>query len=154
MKGILAGTVIVITLAMVVFAIIYSYRMDHPKPSKPEFVPTFENLKCNHTWKPFPWYCESIHYTDTNKLDIQIYKPYVCIHCKEVNRIRIERYERYINSSRDADEALTVLLLDYENNLKPRAIVEEMIADMQLVDEVKLKIAEELQNPKGGIKVG
>lgn len=111
------------------------------KPSAPEYkFAAFE--ACKHTWKDFPWYLEAHMYPHT--CDVIITKPYVCIHCKERRNEILQKNHREFESTEEVFEYVLAFKEEYQDKLQPRAVVEEQIRDMQLVDREALKIAEQI----------
>ena len=98
---------------------------------------------CQHKWKDFPWYMEET--AKDGRYSYDILQPYVCVKCKERRNKRLEGYN-YSQRSRcleDIAEAKRV----YKDYLKPKAIVEDMVKDEQLVDREYLRLMDEFQSP-------
>lgn len=110
-------------------------KVEEVKPQKPV---------CNHKYKDFPWYYEARYNTSTRNLVFKVWEPFVCIHCKErINRLLYERNSHY-KSYEEADEYVTQFKAKYADRMEDEVVVEDMIADMQLVDREYLLIAETL----------
>lgn len=99
--------------------------------------------ECDHKYREFPWYKRMIYYTGSNSMNLVIYKPYVCIHCrkrKNVELVNIDRvdlsWEEALKVSGEYEERYKGKLVDY-------ALVEEQIADFQLIDREYLKLAQQ-----------
>lgn len=105
------------------------------------------SIQCRHKWKDFPWYYEGVYYSDTHKLDAKIIEPYVCIHCKKRKDIVLKNHQRIDISYDEANEFIEQWIEKYKDHMEDRAIVEDMIHDMQLVDREYLAIAESLTHP-------
>lgn len=101
---------------------------------------------CRHKWMDFPWYYEAKYTKDTKFFRAKIIEPYVCIHCKERKNIVLKEISNYI-SIKDANDILESWKKTYKDKMQDKAIVEDMINDMQLVDREYLAIAHSLQNP-------
>lgn len=112
--------------------------------NKPQFDFTPVEFKCSHIWKPFPWYVDSMYNTDTRLLHINIYKPYVCIHCKEIKTEQLDAHTRYAKTVSEANHINNSIVFGGDDKIKHKSVVMEMIADMKLVDREKLRIAEQL----------
>jgi hypothetical protein len=103
-----------------------------------------EEYKCRHTWKDFPWYYNATYYRDTKTLKASIIAPYVCIHCKERTDRLLFEHESYYKSYDEANGYVTHFKEKYAEHMADRVVIEDMIADMQLVDREYLQIAEAL----------
>ena len=105
---------------------------------------------CNHIWKDFPWYMTSVmkdSYADNLvNLETTIHEPYVCALCKERKDILLLKRSRSNIHRKDIYPLLEEFQKECEDNLKPRAIVEDMINDYILVDREKLEIFEKIRN--------
>ena len=110
-------------------------KVEEVKPQKPV---------CNHKYKDFPWFYEARYNTSTRELTFKVWEPFVCIHCKErINRLLYERNSHY-KSYEEADDYVTQFREKYADRMEEEVVVEDMIADMQLVDRDYLLIAETL----------
>lgn len=110
-------------------------KVEEVKPQKPV---------CNHKYKDFPWFYEARYNTSTRELVFKVWEPFVCIHCKErINRLLYERNSHY-KTYEEADDYVTQFREKYADRMEEEVIVEDMIADMQLVDRDYLLIAETL----------
>ena len=110
-------------------------KVEEVKPQKPV---------CNHKYKDFPWFYEARYNTSTRELAFKVWEPFVCIHCKErINKLLYERNSHY-NTYEEADEYVTQFREKYADRMEEEVVVEDMIADMQLVDRDYLLIAETL----------
>ena len=98
---------------------------------------------CTHKWQDFDWYLEWEKISDGAGLctaKYSIIEPYVCIHCKErMNRV-LESRSLSQCTSQQADAFLRDVRRHYPQ-IKDRPVVEDEIADMQLVDRNYLRIA-------------
>lgn len=105
-----------------------------PKEEKPK--------ECNHKYKDFPWYYESTYYTQSKWWKMTITAPYVCVICgHRINKV-LDEHGSNCTSIADAEKRKDEYLDLLEGRLELRAIVEEMIADTQLVDREFLKYYE------------
>lgn len=94
--------------------------------------------KCSHTWQDFPWYILQ-HYTSTDKTSIlEIYEPYVCIHCGERMDKKLFNEKIVGVSLREHTDRKKALESHFKEYIKPQPIVEDMIYDMQLVDRERI----------------
>jgi hypothetical protein len=110
-------------------------KVEEVKPQKPV---------CNHKYKDFPWFYEARYNTSTRELTFKVWEPFVCIHCKErINRLLYERNSHY-KTYEEADDYVTKFREKYADRMEEEVVVEDMIADMQLVDRDYLLIAETL----------
>ena len=110
-------------------------KVEKVKPQKPV---------CNHKYKDFPWFYEARYNTSTRELTFKVWEPFVCIHCKErINRLLYERNSHY-KTYEEADNYVTQFREKYADRMEEEVVVEDMIADMQLVDRDYLLIAETL----------
>ena len=110
-------------------------KVEEVKPQKPV---------CNHKYKDFPWFYEARYNTSTRELVFKVWEPFVCIHCKErINRLLYER-NSYYKTYEEADDYVTQFREKYADRMEEEVVVEDMIADMQLVDRDYLLIAETL----------
>lgn len=101
---------------------------------------------CNHKWKDFPWYTIESYDYSSRVVCFSVYEPYVCIYCKERKDVCLEKHKRFVGSRLNADKYIIKRKEELGSNWKPRAIVEDMINDFQLVDREHLKIAEALRS--------
>ena len=109
---------------------------------------TLEKKECNHKWKDFPWYIQSTYYPESSSYNIAIYEPYVCILCKERKDIILsklshtgETFEQCLEQIETAEEV-------YKDHIQPRAVVEDMIHDFQMIDKAYLEAFEKWQAMK------
>lgn len=113
-----------------------------PKLDAP--MPPVKKYQCKHTWKPFPWYHTYSYNSNQRWYKIEIFKPYVCIHCKESKNERLQMITGHASTDAVAEEYEAKYVQKYADKMLPIAIVKEMVADMQLVERKKLEIAEQL----------
>ena len=98
-------------------------------------------VRCKHVWRPFPWYTKWEKEDDL--VIIEVFKPYVCIHCKEEKHVKLRRMQRRCTKDNVMDIIAGVEEV-YRDKIQPIAIVREQIADMQLIDPVALRIARDI----------
>lgn len=115
------------------------FKKNKPAPDTPKV--------CRHVWKDFPWYTEEVYYTDTNRFELKVIEPYVCIHCKERKNVVLKELSLNSITTKGAGKTLTQIQEKYADELMDRAYVEDMIADAQLIDREKLALYESIINP-------
>ena len=101
---------------------------------------------CRHQWKDFPWYYKATYFTAQQTLKAKIIEPYVCIHCKERKDVILKEINTQI-SYEDAKKQIDTWRNDYKDYMMDETIINDMIADMQLVDREYLALAEAITNP-------
>ena len=102
-----------------------------------------QEQKHEHKFQDFPWYIEydikTGDYQSKNILTYKIIEPYVCIDCGTRKDIVLEQRE-ITGCSYSAMKALINKVNEnYFDRIKPRAIVEDMINDLKMVDVNHLK---------------
>lgn len=100
----------------------------------------------NHKWKDFNWYIDAIYYSSDNSFNIKIIEPYVCIYCKERKNIILKEINATHCSKAEADNTYNNWLKRYEKNIEDRAIIEDKINDMTLVDREYLELYDKVVN--------
>lgn len=116
------------------------------KKKKQNLPPT--KPPCNHKWKDFDWYQETTFNIkregdERGYSEVEIYEPYVCIHCKERKNRLLDTFITPFGSAQACDKwAEDYINKSYPNKIKARAYVEDAIADFQLVDRDYLRAAE------------
>ena len=100
-------------------------------------VATIFTPKCNHTWQDFPWYITQSFSDGTS--EIEIMEPYVCIHCGERMNKTLSYRKSTMTSINDHYKRIRETEEKFSDQLKPQAIVEDMIFDMMYVDREKLE---------------
>ena len=130
-----------------------------PFKKKKQAVAPFTPEPCDHKYREFDWYKKVVlHIThrenDENygNLTVEIYKPYVCIHCKHRKDILLDKITRLHLSWSDTLKFDDKLENDYPGRFKPQAVIESEIADFQLIDREYLKAAHELFPDRGILK--
>ena len=106
------------------------------EPEKPIVIQE-KTKECNHKYIDFDWYMKTEYNESTNDYSIEVYEPYVCIFCKNRRDELLDYsygrgYER-----KDYEDAKREFEALYPK-IKPMAIVEDQIKDMQLVDKYTL----------------
>lgn len=96
--------------------------------------------ECNHMWKDFPWYIDSEYDAFSKTVDLKVYEPYVCIQCKKRKDVLLDSYTRYATSYDEANKIVGNRIEDYEDRIRPKAVIEDMVNDEQLVDRQALNI--------------
>lgn len=114
------------------------------KKKVPETPALMPKPQCSHKWRDFKWYDEATYYTNSHTYSIKIYEPYVCIHCKERRDELLLESTGSASSETEARNRVNEIRNNYKEHLDHRAIVEDEIKDMQLVDRKYLEIAQGL----------
>lgn len=111
---------------------------------EPEIIPLIKPAH-THTWKDLPWYMETEYNGSLKTASYQIIEEYICITCGEVKQEILEE-EHWSNiTSKERDEAYSDIQKQYKEYLRPKAVVKDMIKDIQLVqDAEKLQLMEKL----------
>lgn len=125
------------------------------KEPKEPAEPVISEVKCPHTYKDFPWYMESQYDRGTCVLHFKIIEPYVCLHCGDRQNIILEKGDRYVTTYKEACSVTDFIYDQHKDDLRQKAVVEDMIHDAIYVDREKLDILERLRNAKNyapGIK--
>lgn len=99
-----------------------------------------EPQPCQHKYKDFPWYTESTYFTDIRRIECTITEPYVCVLCGHRKNIVLNRLWADNLSKKDAVAYIAEHTEVFANHMKPKEVVEDMIADMQLVDRTFLEV--------------
>jgi len=116
-------------------------KVQAPNPVLP---PTPE---CLHKYKDFPWYVESICYNYENRYKITVTEPYVCIHCgNRIDKV-LWRFESS-GTKKDADKLKETILEKYGDKIADRVVIEDEIADLQLVDREYIKFYDLIKSGK------
>lgn len=97
------------------------------EPSKPV------EKKCEHKYQDFPWYLTWS--VNTYDYTIEVHEPYVCIFCGD----RIDKILSRYTGKGDGQQLIEKLHCRFDNHIKHREEVEDMINDMVLVDPEYLK---------------
>lgn len=104
---------------------------------------------CMHKWKDFPWY---ITYTCNGRnLEVNIKEPYVCIYCKDRQDKNLMSFSCVVSNVEDRDKTIEEIKEKYKEYLQPKAIVEDMVNDFQMVDRQWLEFAERLSQAKAPV---
>lgn len=99
---------------------------------------------CDHKWKDFPWFYKAVYQLQEHKLYFKVIEPFVCIHCKKrMDKVLFEN-NSYYKTYDEANDYVNNFKKEYADHMEKEVIVEDMIADMQLVDREYLVIAESL----------
>ena len=111
---------------------------------------------CAHKWQDFDWYLEWEKISDGTGFCVAKYsiiEPYVCIHCKERMDKVLESRKLSQCTSQQADAFLRDVREHYPQ-IKDRPVVEDEIADMQLVDRDYLRIARMVMGSTHSVDAG
>lgn len=136
-----AITILGFLILLVVVVGICSYIQAKEVKEKKKSEQPQKPVQCKHVWRPFPWYAK--WETKNNLVIIEVFKPYVCIHCKEEKHVRLTRMQRLCTKDNFMD-IIAEVEAEYKDVIQPAAIVKEQIADMQLIDPVALRIARDI----------
>lgn len=114
------------------------------RKKKSETTVQFVPPECRHKYRDFDWYIDERWMYDEYRrkiYDVRVIEPYVCIHCKK----RIDKVLFRDNYLLKAEhDALIERLRSEHSQIKPQEVVEDQIADMQLVDREYLEIAQNI----------
>lgn len=97
--------------------------------------------ECKHKYRDFPWYLTAVQ--NHSGCTISIIEPYVCVWCG--NRRDVVLHElfkdssMYKNLTKEATSTIKYFEEIYKDQLQPRAVVEDQINDMKLVDRDYLR---------------
>ena len=108
-------------------------------PVIPEVAP---KPSCVHKWRDCDyWYME--YAADVSTFRYKIFEPYVCIYCKERNDKQLQNGEEPITSERSANDIIQEFFEKFPA-LCHRAIVEDAVNDMIMVDREHLQMVDVL----------
>lgn len=117
------------------------FKRKTQEPQVPSIPP------CRHIWKDFPWYVN----TSASRVDfgwnvkISVYEPYVCVLCKERKDVLLVEGVALGYTVQEAEREVKERLEEFKDKIAPRAVIEDEINDMILVDRQKLEIYENLR---------
>lgn len=94
---------------------------------------------CDHKWQDFPWYVNGVYDERKHTQETVVIEPYVCVHCGERKDVVLYHNTRSATSFDEASKIYNKICDEYAGHIENRAIVEDMISDMQLVDRDYLK---------------
>lgn len=98
-------------------------------------------LECKHKYRDFPWYIEASHFTGrygTTRYEINIIEPYVCVFCGDRQNKVLKHIERF-GSYGECEETVNSIQKVYADHIQDKVLVEDAIADLQLVDRDYLR---------------
>jgi len=102
-----------------------------------------------HFWRDFPPY---ITYTNSaiSGTEIKLNEDYVCIYCKQrkTEVLQLRKTERMMSPETLEEEIEKIKTENKELNIKPIAVVKDMIMDAIYVDRMKLNIWDKIRAPK------
>lgn len=104
------------------------------KPQIPKHSP-----ECEHKWQDFPWILHGDYDPVRHTEHITLTEPYVCIHCGKRKDVKLYELLRSAMSRDEAEKLYDTIYSKFSDRIEHAAIVEDMIADMQLVDREYLK---------------
>ena len=107
------------------------FRFKKEKPQPPP--------QCDHKWQDFPWIIHGLYDPVCHCVRVTITEPYVCIHCGERKDVTLYNKTKIATSQDKADDIYMKVYETYKDHIEDKAVVEDMIADMQLVDREYLK---------------
>lgn len=112
------------------------------KRKKTEETPkVIEPRPCQHKYKDFPWYTDGTYNENTKVLDVSIIEPYVCIHCGHRKDVVLDHFSRIFGKFEEAEKFYDDFQDGkYTNMIEKKAVVEDMINDMVLVDRQYIEI--------------
>ena len=109
-----------------------AYSPVQPTPKKPP--------PCEHKWRDCEfWYME--FRADDSMFDYKIFEPYVCIYCKKRDDKLLQKGVELISPERSADDIIREFY-DRFPALRPRAVVEDAVNDMIMVDREHLRMVD------------
>lgn len=108
------------------------------KKEKAQEKATRIKIPCKHKYRDFPWYVEGSYDNDYYHYKIYVKEPYVCVWCGDRKDKVLQHIER-TGSKEDCLKELEALKKEYKSYVMRRAIIEDMINDMQLVDRDYLR---------------
>lgn len=116
------------------------------KKKESEIIPII-TPKHIHIFKDLPWYMETEYNGSLRTAGYQIIEEYICITCGEVKKKVLEE-EHWSNiTSKEREETYSDIRKRYREYLRPKAVVKDMINDIQLVqDAEKLQLIEKLRS--------
>ena len=114
-------------------------RKDPPEPESPP---------CNHKWQDFPWIIKGQYDPSARDARITVVEPYVCIYCKERRDKKLSEKWYYNVSRKDFADIMDTFCEAYKDYAEPEAVVEDKIADFQLVDREWLELANILRRSR------
>lgn len=95
---------------------------------------------CEHKWRDCEfWYME--FRADDSMFDYKIFEPYVCIYCKKRDDKLLQKGVELISPKRSADDIIREFY-DRFPALRPRAVVEDAVNDMIMVDREHLRMVD------------
>ena len=108
---------------------------------------------CNHKYRDFPWYITAELTTNrdprNNEWKAQIKEPYVCVKCgHRRDEVLCTGSGSGANSAKDLYNKVEWYKEIYAGKVMNRAEVEDMVADMRLVDREFLAIVDGMMTPK------
>jgi len=114
------------------------------KKKETEFkLPEVKHL---HTWKDMPWYMETGYNGSNKTASYMIIEPYICISCGERKNVTLERQDWSNISAEEREKIYSKVRNKYRKYLKPRAVVEDMINNILLVQDAhKLEMLETMR---------
>ena len=121
-----------------------------PKRKRKDSVPvpyTPPEKTCDHKWKDFNWFIAYDDIPVNGVVTYTIYEPYVCIHCKELKEVILETGQFRARGMEDVEKKINKIREKYPL-IKPIAIVQDEINDLQLVDRDYLRIASQVMGVK------
>lgn len=102
-----------------------------------------------HFWRDFPPY---ITYTNSSKngTEIKVNEDYICVYCKQrkTEILQLRKSEKMMSQKELEEEIEKIKEENKELNIKPIAVVRDMIMDAIYVDRMKLDIWDRIRAPK------
>lgn len=98
-----------------------------------------------HKWRDFNWYMKA-SYSD-GRCSIEIYEPYVCVSCKTRKDILLYRHDSRCSKAEFYDK-VREYEKEFADNLRPKAVIEDQVNDMILVDKDFIEAWDKLHKQK------
>ena len=123
-----------------------------PFRKKVEAPKVIEPRPCQHKYRDFPWYTDGTYNYDTKVLDVSVIEPYVCIHCGHRKNVVLDHFCRIFEEFGEAEKFYDDFQDgEYTNMIEKKAVVEDMINDMVLVDrqyvDIYMKLHQSQESP-------
>lgn len=106
----------------------FKKKTTSPAPQQP--------VECEHKYQDFPWYINTT-LDSYSGMTIDIIEPYICTKCKKRIDKTLVHYTR--NNLKEGNKLLDSLLNKYNDKIRSRVEVEDMIHDFIYVDKDYLK---------------
>jgi hypothetical protein len=112
------------------YTVVYSTLRQEPHKPPP----------CEHKWRDCEfWYME--FQADDSMFAYKIFEPYICIYCKKREDKLLQKGVELISPERSADDIIREFY-DKFPALRPRAVVEDAVNDIIMVDREHLRMVD------------